>query len=121
MALVRYARNEAVSRSVPVEIRIDSQRGAYGVTGGYGLGRLAEGTDEHVLPKELVFDFRQTRANEGDTVSILFGPDGTVDDESPMGIRIMEREGEFLRTLHRDAVLGYAIPAEGTTDVALPR
>jgi type II secretion system protein H len=151
MASLRYARNEAISRSTPVQMRFDAERGSYSFSGGYGFDHLPDGATEHVLPEELSFEFPETsdttatgsgknattgsamntalglspdaelpktsawagtQANEMPT--ILFWPDGTVDESSPQSIRIVERDGVFQRSVQRDPALGYAATTEGT-------
>lgn len=153
MTALRYARNEAISRSVPVEIRFDTERNVYSLAGGYGFDHLPDGTTEHALPEELEFEITQeTKTETGpasttnlpattpasaisvapeteaasaaesvdDTQSVLFWPDGTVDDASPAEIRITERNGVFSKAVQKNAVLGYSVPAEGFDELLQP-
>jgi len=149
VASMRYARNEAISRATPVEVRFDTDRGSYTFSGGYGFDHLPDGATEHTLPEELTFEFPEDTSTDSSTQSatqsttmlsssaklpkvsawqrteenasptILFWPDGTVDESSPKTIRIVENDGVFVRSIQRDA-LGYAVTTEGTnvkTDV----
>jgi hypothetical protein len=77
---------------------------------------------EHALPKKLSFEFPDAapRNNNGidkpatahaerpdGVVSIVFCPDGSVDDDSPKMVRLFETKGGFSRTLEQHPVLGY--------------
>ena len=109
-AFMRFARNEAVARAVPVEVRFDQDRNAYGVADVLGLGLLPEGLSDHTLPQALSFEFPSDTTLVDGAVTVVFRPDGSVDEQSPVEIRLIERDGELEHVLERDPVLGYQVP-----------
>lgn len=116
VAVLRYARSEAISRSVPVTVRFDLEQGSYELTGGYGWKEPPGAAAIYQLPKRLTFEFPDAVTDDTGRVSILFQPDGSVDDQSPTTIQLVERDGDVLHTLCKDAVLGYAAPTEENSD-----
>ena len=112
-ALLRYARSEAVSRAVPVQIQFDTENRTYKIADtGYGLKTPPDLLVEHALPRRLLFEFPDAVEREDRSTAIVFLPDGTVDGDSPKEIRLVEDNGMFFRMLEQDPVLGYVIPRE---------
>ena len=116
-ALLKYARSEAVSRAVPVQIQFDVERHAYRIVdAGYGLKERPGLFEEHTLPKKLALEFPDGVEREEEGISVLFLPDGSVDEESPKEIRMVEDKGNFFRMLEQDPVLGYVTPREKSNE-----
>ena len=112
-ALLRYARSEAVSRAVPVQIQFDQEHRTYSIAdAGYGLKVPPDLLVEHALPRKLLFEFPDGIEREEKGISIIFLPDGSVDGDSPKQIRLVEDGGMFFRMLEQDPVLGYVTPRE---------
>jgi Tfp pilus assembly protein FimT len=113
VAVTHYARSEAISRGVPTEVWIDPDEGRY------GLRYLAAETDDlpdprdYQLNRELQFRFEETVANETDSITMLFWPDGTV-DESSIDCVVIARDGsEELEIALDDAQANYAVREAG--------
>ncbi len=113
VASVRYARNEAVSRSAPVEIRFRPDGAGYHLSGSFGFASPTTIVTDHVLPAEMAFEFPGNALFRQGAVSVFFGANGTVDEESPQEIRLVERQGGFSRSMLRDPLLGYVVPRGG--------
>jgi type II secretion system protein H len=103
LALTRYARSEAIARSERMELWMNGETGEYGVrlaTGPVNARQEEEDTgavtfllDERI---RLELDGEQTgQPNEAGETTILFWPDGTIDESSPTRVRMVE--GEIVR------------------------
>jgi hypothetical protein len=116
-ALLRYARSEAVSRAVPIQIQFDVERQVYNIVDtGYRLKVPPGLLVEHVLPKKLLLEFPDAVEREEAGIAIVFLPDGSVDEDSPKQICMTEDKGRFYRVLEQDPVLGYVAPRKKTDE-----
>ncbi len=113
-SVLRYARNEAISRSTPVEITVDPETGAYRIVGGYWFEPRPGYEADHPLPRGLAFEFTGEVQQQGAGISIVFQPDGTADMASPREIRMRDQSGSFDEALALDPVLGYKPQPRGT-------
>lgn len=110
MSLLRLARSEAISRAEPVEVQFEQKPERYRILnlgGGDMANRLPP---EHMLAKKLSFefpDFEEISRREGGFVAIRFLPDGSVDEQSPKQVLLLEEKGSFVRSLEQDPVFGY--------------
>jgi prepilin-type N-terminal cleavage/methylation domain-containing protein len=98
-SLLRFARSQAISR--------------YRIKDKDGQDKAARSPSEHVLAKKLSFefpDFTDACRREDGCVSIRFLPDGSVDDQSPKRLLMVEENGSFVRELEQDPVRGYVAP-----------
>ena len=121
-SVLRYARSQAISSGAPVKVEFDQDPVRYRLTedkrtpGKTGLSIPAtqssnlESGDEHVLPNKLSFEFPEDVQRDDGHVYILFLPDGSVDEQSPSELRLVEVNGAFVRALEHDPVLGYVTP-----------
>ena len=115
--MVRYARSEAIARSVTVEIGFNQEEGTYGITkNNSGLKNLPVEFTTHNLPNKLAFDFPDSATREDNRIAIRFLPDGTVDEDSPEKIELAEQGGDFIRILKQDPLLGYVVTTEDDTE-----
>ena len=114
-SLLRFARSQAIARAEPVEIRFDETPARYRIADRKTLDTDARSPSEHVLVKKLVFEFPDlddaSHRDDG-SVSIRFMPDGSVDDQSPRRLRMIEKDGHFARELEADPVWGYTVPKD---------
>jgi prepilin-type N-terminal cleavage/methylation domain-containing protein len=115
LALTRYARSEAISRCVPMELWVDSESGAYGLTpqAGYEFddGKKAI---EFQLGDQLQFVIDSQMLVEGNTAKVVFLPDGTIDEElseAPLESFLIQdtSRGEALEILRSETGMGYEI------------
>jgi hypothetical protein len=109
LALTRYARSEAVARSVPMELWIDADLGAYGLRPKVDLGIAREEPIEYHLAENLYFEVAPEDLDEDGITGMLFWPDGTLDLSSVEDLYIAE--DEYTKTLiqQADYGLGYRI------------
>lgn len=119
-SLLRYARSQAISRGLPVRVEFNQDPVRYrldedGYRSGGNLQAASqavglESRGEHVLPNKLSFEFPEGIQRDDGHVYILFLPDGSVDEQSPAELRLVEVNGTFARALEHDPVLGYVTP-----------
>ena len=111
LALTRYARSEAVSQCVPMELWIDSMTGEYGLNA--QAGYESENGNKEVrfrLNDGLIFVVGETQLDENLIARIVFQPDGVVDQESPKTFIIQNETGsEVFEIAQMDLGLGYEI------------
>lgn len=114
LALTRYARSEAVSRCVPMEVWIDCETSEYGVAA--QAGYAFEDTKEPIqfrLDKNLSFVVDQQDLDETLTARIVYQPDGAMDDENPEKLVIQDSaRGEALGIVRTENGLAYEIVRE---------
>lgn len=123
--LVRFARSQAISRAAPVEVQFADNPVRYLIAEQvYRPDNKPEPPVEHVLPKKLSFEFPdldEACHREDGRVSIRFLPDGSVDDQSPKLLRLVEQDGPFMRTLEQDPVFGYVGPKTPSDEKIVPK
>ncbi len=114
LALTRYARSEAISRSVMTELWIDPSSGRY------GLNSQEKSVSNNAWPLEfsladgLRFYVDESVLQENRKVTILFWPDGSIDGESLQEVCIQRDEEDNIRIMQADFGMGYFI--EDTSD-----
>ena len=117
---LRFARSQAISRAAPIEVQFAEKPGRYRMTDDGRRPEIARNPPkEHVLPKKLAFDFpefSETSHRDDGCIAIRFLPDGSVDEQSPRVIRLIEENGGFVRALEQDPVLGYVAPKAKSSD-----
>jgi hypothetical protein len=112
LALTRFARSEAVSRSVLMELWLDTE------TGEYGLKPVVEYTDtgkepvEFQLADDMRFEVNVDEINEEGKATILFWPDGAIDEESLDELSILKGETDTITIEQTDFALGYRVKDE---------
>lgn len=120
MSLLRFARSEAVSRSVPVEVWFDASRGAYGLTVDAGTDPMSAAS-ERILPENMTLEFSDAAgapapvSATGDGLArIVFRPDGSVDESSPEYVEL--RDAVEVRAARKHPARGY-VPVETFEEV----
>ena len=90
LALTHYARNRAISASMPVELWIDSGAGELGVN----ILREYDADDTHALHHFLVpgvtVDAEMSGTDSSDIIKIVYGADGTLTEPAPARVRICD-------------------------------
>lgn len=91
MALLQFAKHEAISTSVPVDLYIDTNTGIYGIAAAAGYTLDGNKKMEFQLDSTLRFEvFIQERMRfQNDIVHIVYMPDGFLDDASIKALRII--------------------------------
>jgi len=96
LALTRYARSQAVSLSLPMEIWIDNQNRCYGLRPAAGFEGLQTEEMKPVvfyLPDYIRFEISGDNAKRKDAAtSILYWSDGALDERSAAAILLIERD-----------------------------
>jgi prepilin-type N-terminal cleavage/methylation domain-containing protein len=90
LALTRYARSEAASRGVPMDLWLDPQAGKYGLEPAQGFATDKEQPLEFVLADGLKFDVGSASQSEQGRETIAFGPDGDIEANSLDDVKIRE-------------------------------
>jgi len=111
LALTRFGRSEAISRSVPMELWLNPTVGSYGVRPQAGYESEDAGKPvEYNLSEGLSFDLAGATLDENGDALILFQPDGTIGEESPEKFKIQNSDqGETIEIAKTDPIAGYAI------------
>lgn len=109
IALTRYAKSEAVSRSMPVDVKFNVQTGEYGleIPASYAL----EGDPvEFKLDERLKFVIDQTQLSDDSSALIRYWPDGMIDESSLPYLFVQDiQKGDALEIAQLDYGLGYEI------------
>lgn len=111
VALTRHARSEAVNRGQRVELWISPETGEYGVRG-EARGEEEETVRErtYVMAEDLALEFGEDEAlNEEGEAVILFWPDGTIDESSPLEMTLTEAGEERFLIVLADNRLEYLV------------
>lgn len=109
LALTRYARSEAISRSVLMELWINPELGLYGLSPQSGYELDDRKSIEFSLADGLSFDVESTALDERGEAKILFWPDGSIDVESLVELRIQQDEWEMIEIAQADFGMGYFV------------
>ena len=98
LSLTRYARDEAITRAVPMELWMDQRTGHYGleVTVGY-YSDDDKKPIEFILNETLQFDFINHKLNKNGQCVIKYWPDGVADDQSPKELLLRNGREEYFR------------------------
>jgi prepilin-type N-terminal cleavage/methylation domain-containing protein len=123
LALTRYARSEAVSRSALLELWIEPDLGSY------GLSRQAvnaaddssvqyheNSAREYQLAEGLEFEVDSQNLDDEGRAKILFWPDGAIDEESLDELTIREDEKNSIDIKRAEFGMGYEIKEEEESD-----
>lgn len=112
MAVLRYARNEAISLCVPVDVRLTPETGIYALAGEESYSEhTAEIERDFVLDDGLELEIEDEFLDSDGTAVIKFYPDGAVDPESPKTVLIRNS---------RDETMELALPQFGANYVISP-
>ncbi len=122
LALTRLARSEAISRSEAMEVWVDIEAGMYGLepygayytassdsdTAGYTKGKPLE----FVLPDGLEIEVGASDSESGTEASIVFNPDGTIDDLSARVVGFRNRREDVLYVVRARRGAQYLIESQ---------
>ena len=110
LALTRYARSEAISRSVLMELWINPELGVYGLSPQSGYVFDDRKSIEFRLADGLSFAVDRKILDERGEAKIWFWPDGSIDEESLVELRIQQDDdGETIEIAQADFGMGYFV------------
>ena len=112
LALTRYARSEAVSSSVIMELWLNPGSGMYGLRPQVEYSNKGKKPVEFQLAEDFSFHLdAETLDNQG-MGRIVFWPDGAIDEASLDELSICKGEEEMVKIVKADIGMGYVIKDE---------
>jgi prepilin-type N-terminal cleavage/methylation domain-containing protein len=112
LALTEHARNEAVSRGVPMIVWIDPQSGRFGLEPKPGHLLVEPRRVEYELGPDISFDLQRPASLSHATAVIEFGPDGSLAWTSLHVVRLLDRRQTGLWIVRGTNDWGYEILKE---------
>ena len=113
VALTEYARAEAVSQGVPINVWIDTEAGSYGVEAKTGFPAAAMKKKEFKLNSDVHFDFKDTPAVEGLAQAIELSPEGIPDTSSMESVKFADRTDSVVTVSKMKNGWGYEVVKGG--------
>ncbi len=112
LALTRYARSAALSEAAPAEIRIEVSGGTYGMTLQTPFETKDTQSREFQLADSLEFEADAEYIDEEGRVTILFHPDGLMDENNPEEIRVRDGNRTAIILRKMESGIGYILAQE---------
>ena len=112
LALTEYARNEAISRGIPMMIWLEPQTGRFAVTPGEGFDDGVARGREYTLGRDIQMELVAGVSARVAASAIRFAPEGTLDPESVESVRLRDRFKSVLRIDRTEDSWGYEIVKE---------
>lgn len=110
LAATEYARAEAISQGVPMNVWIDAPSGMFGVQAKDGYEGEVSREKTWALPPEVRFDtVSATNDQSGHSLVATFQPEGTLDIASMDAIRLVLSSGGAISLTQTDDGSGYEI------------
>ena len=121
VALTKFARSEAVSRGVMMELWIDPDQRAYGLRPQGAANSEENRARVYQLADSLTFDVETETLDSLGRAVILFWPDGSIDEQSVETIRIQENEESIVEIVQTEFGLGYEVHNAEEKSLAMSR
>ena len=112
LALTEHARNEAISRGIPMTIWLESQTGRFGIAPAEGFDDGAARGREYTLGGDIQMEVLAGVSARVAASAIIFGPEGTLDPQSVESVRMRDRFNATLRIGRTEDSWGYEIVKE---------
>lgn len=113
MALIHAGQSRAVSEGMPMVLWVNEKQGAYGLqaemTGRNGDPKAEDLSLDESLQIAVVNNGSMGMTKFGGLPAIRFLPDGTVDENSPQALRLMDSKGHALWLIESRDRNGYEI------------
>ena len=110
LALTEYARDEAISKGVPMVVWIDTEAERYGVKPKKGYEDAGTRTKEYALTEGVQFDgARISKGGASETDMAEFAPDGTLDSSSQTSVQLVDRSKSAIGIAQTKDAWGYEI------------
>lgn len=123
LALTEYARSQAVSLAMPLKIWVNPQTGLYGMQAmtGFEIPDQRE-TLPFQLGDEYRFEFSTDVKKENGLINLVFQPDGSLGEQSPVTIQILlERQDsnkqDSILIARKEIGAGYRILDQGNEQI----
>jgi general secretion pathway protein H len=115
LALTRYGRSVAISKSLVMELWIEPEAGMYGLApqGSYDIEETDKTHIEFEVADGLSMAVDEEMLDEDGLVSILFWPDGSIDEESIESVTIVEDDDHEVVIAQTEYGFGYAVSETG--------
>lgn len=121
VALTKFARSEAVSRSVMMVLWVDPEERSYGLAPQGALAAESSPGRVYRLADGLTFDVEPESLDDLGRATILFWPDGSIDEESVQAVRIEENEETVVEIVRAEFGLGYEVQDAEDEPLAMSR
>lgn len=113
LAVTEYARNEAISKGVPMNVWIDAESGSFGVQASDGYEGDEKREKYYSLDPEIHFDPLEAAPDqEGHMILATFDPEGTLSLESATFIHLVNRAPDGISLQQTEDGWGYEIVKE---------
>ena len=109
LALTRYARSEAVSQGIPMELWIEPRENRYGLRPLIALGDMRRSNISYTLAGGVEFSIEESAFDEEGQPSIRFWPDGDIDEGSLDAVQLLDRSGFSFNIVQADYGTGYRL------------
>lgn len=115
LALIEYARDEAVSQGTPMVVWIDSDQGSFGLDAATGYTASDVSKKQYSLSDDLHFDPVKSSQNtkDGHAIAIQFAADGSPDTSNVDSIQIVDHSNASMVVARTADGWGYEIVKEG--------
>lgn len=121
IALTKFARSEAVSRGVMMELWIDPDLRAYGLQPQGAANSEEDSMRTYRLADKLTFGVETESLDALGRAIILFWPDGSIDEQSVKTVRIEEDAESIVEIVRAEFGLGYEVQDEDKKSLAMSR
>jgi prepilin-type N-terminal cleavage/methylation domain-containing protein len=109
LALTRFARQEAITRGMPLDLWLDPVKGTYGLRARFDNGGEAPEEREYQLAEGLTLTVPTEKGEKVDDIAIGFEPDGSINGESPETLTIRDPSEATIELARATVGVGYAI------------
>lgn len=121
IAVTKFARSEAVSRGVMMELWINPDKQAYGLQPQGAANVEDDRARVYRLADRLTFNVEADALDSLGRAVILFWPDGSIDEQSVETIRIQENEESIVEIVRAEFGLGYEVQNAEEKSLAMSR
>jgi prepilin-type N-terminal cleavage/methylation domain-containing protein len=110
LGVIDFARDEAASQAVPMDVWVDSQSGAYGARPKQGYEDAGAQSKDFTLNRDLHFETAaNTKALVDGTYAVEIEPDGTLDPSSQQTLRIEDQNNNGMSVTQTTDGWGYQL------------
>jgi len=110
LAVTEYARDEAISRGVPMIVWVDPDAGCFGARPKIGFEDSGARVKEFKLTDGLRFDTEKNSASStGTNDAVEYEPDGTLDASSQAAFDLVDKSNSSIEVARTSDATGYEI------------
>jgi prepilin-type N-terminal cleavage/methylation domain-containing protein len=107
LALTRYARSEAASRGIQMDLWINTTDKKYGLDPAPGFETDEKKALDYKLDNSLSFDVESNLLDKDGRATISFAPDGTIEETSLKKLNIRQDETHAIAIARSEYGMGY--------------